>query len=318
VNLSERLMKAAMERRAQPGVSAQRVRTSTDSQSTNAPDEMHAISALPPDRAQGPVDAGRVAVMKMRLPEPTNPDATTTTSTGLPLWQRPLADVMREAGLATVTSLPIAPRDHDASDEDLDGVELAQTIPMPGVWAATSVVDVDRSEFHVPPLATSESLGLAGGSLDSDHHDHIDLSDHHHGAHGEVTINLDHVTIDAEIVDVSSADALLDRWSHDVTADMHDRQEKVDGLYRQMLDAAQRPRITFGPIDLRDEITLPAEPALPRVDDEHTCPDCGARASVDIHDPMRGRIHLSCDSCFKMWQLRVASTVISDEPFMRD
>ena len=87
---------------------------------------------------------------------------------------------------------------------------------------------------------------------------------------------------------------------------MHDRQEKVDGLYRQMLDAAQRPRITFGPIDLRDEITLPAGTRASRVDDEHTCPDCGARASVDIHDPMRGRIHLSCDSCFKMWQLRVA------------
>jgi hypothetical protein len=41
-------------------------------------------------------------------------------------------------------------------------------------------------------------------------------------------------------------------------------------------------------------------------------------ANLDIHDPMRGRVHLSCDSCFKMWQVRVESTVQSDEPFMRD
>ena len=106
----------------------------------------------------------------------------------------------------------------------------------------------------------------------------------------------------------------------DVTADVHDRQEMVDGLYQRMVDAAQRPRITFGPIDLRDEITLPAAdaPTLPRVDGEHTCPQCGALARIDIHDPLRGRIHLSCDSCFKMWQLQVESTVHSDEPFMRD
>ncbi|TML06945.1 MAG: hypothetical protein E6G39_20725 [Actinobacteria bacterium] len=65
-------------------------------------------------------------------------------------------------------------------------------------------------------------------------------------------------------------------------------------------------------IDLRDEIRLPC------ADDEHTCPHCGARASIDIHDPMRGRIHLSCESCFKMWQQQVEQTVHSDEPFMRD
>jgi hypothetical protein len=145
-------------------------------------------------------------------------------------------------------------------------------------------------------------------------------------------LNLDDVAIDAEIVfDGPSADALLERWSDDVTADVHDRQEKVDGLYRRMIDATQQPRITFGPIDLRDEIAPRAEVAAPmlhqpsaaaaplsRVDGEHTCPQCGALASVDIHDPMRGRIHLSCDSCFKMWQERVATTVESDEPFMRD
>ena len=105
---------------------------------------------------------------------------------------------------------------------------------------------------------------------------------------------------------------LLDRWSQDVSADVQDRQDKVDGLYRRMVDAVQTPRVTFEPIDLRDEIQLP------RADAEHTCPQCGARARIDIHDPMRGRIHLSCDSCFKMWQQRVESTEQSDEPFMRD
>ena len=74
---------------------------------------------------------------------------------------------------------------------------------MPGVWTASAIIDVDRNEFHVPPLAASESLGLAGGSLASDHHiDDIDLrDDRNHPADVEVMINLDDVTIDAEIVD---------------------------------------------------------------------------------------------------------------------
>lgn len=32
------------------------------------------------------------------------------------------------------------------------------------------------------------------------------------------------------------------------------------------------------------------------------CPACGAPARIDIHDPVRGRMHLSCNSCYKMWQ----------------
>jgi hypothetical protein len=329
VNLSERLAKAAMERRRQPGASAPQVHVAaTESQST---------SAHLPDRTPDPVDSGRVTAMKMRLPEPTSPETTTESSPGLPLWQRPFVDVLREAGLATVTSLPIKPRDNEANDEDLDDVKLAQTIPMPGVW----LHDADLDDLHVPPLASAESQGLAGGSLSSEHV--IDLIDHDHKylADRMAMIDLDDVTVDAEIVlEGSSADALLDRWTEGVSADAHDRQEKVDGLYHRMVDAAQQPRITFGPIDLRDQITARAEGAatmeppaatenwlraegatetrLPRVDDEHTCPQCGAKASLDIHDPMRGRIHLSCDSCFKMWQVRVESTVHSDQPFMRD
>jgi len=310
-----------MERRRQPEASAQHVHvTSMDSQST---------SALLPDRTPDPVDAGRVTAMKMRLPEPTNAETTAESNTGLPLWQRPFDDVMRDAGLATVTSLPVHPRGNDAMDEDLENAELAQTIPMPGVW----MHDTDVDDLHVPPLASSESAGLAGGSLSSEHRSHDTDHDHNYLADQMAMINLDDVTIDAEIVlDGSSADALLDRWSEDVSADEHHRQEKVDGLYQRMVDAAQHPRITFGPIDLRDEIVLPAyeEPAplfrtasaaeapLARVEDEHICPQCGAKANVDIHDPMRGRVHLSCDACFKMWQVRVESTVHSDEPFMRD
>ncbi|HUP76786.1 MAG TPA: hypothetical protein VM282_27370 [Acidimicrobiales bacterium] len=298
MNLSERLAKAAMERRRQPEANAQQVPVTSI--------ESHPSSALLPDRTADPVDAGRVAVMKMRLPDPTNPETTTESSTGLPLWQRPFVDVMREAGLATVTSLPIQPRGEAAIDDDLDDFELAQTIPMPGVRMSEPVIDIDRDELHLPRLATSEAVDLASGTLPCDH----DL------------VNFDDVAIDAEIVfDGPSADALLERWSEDVSADVHDREEQVDGLYRRMVDATQQqPRITFGPIDLCDEITTPTEePApLPRADAEHRCPQCGAVASVDIHDPMRGRVHLSCDSCFQMWQVRVESTVHSDEPFMRD
>ncbi|MEO5839168.1 MAG: hypothetical protein ABIQ73_21065 [Acidimicrobiales bacterium] len=291
--------------------------------------------ALLPDRGEATVDLSRVAVMKMRLPESTSTDTAAEPSTGLPLWQRPFADVMRDARLATVTSLPIQPRNNDTIDDDLDGAELAQTIPMPGIWMPT-VGDDD-----LPPVASSESHGLAGGALRSEqdghrHHDHLYLSDQ------VAMIDLDDVAIDAEIIlDGPSADALLDRWLENVIADVDDRQEKVDDLYQRMVDITQHPRITFGPIDLRDEIVLPRaegaattlsseEPAplfhfetpvevvLARVDDEHTCPQCGATARVDIHDPLRGRIHLSCDNCFKMWQERVESTVDSDEPFMRD
>ena len=48
-----------------------------------------------------------------------------------------------------------------------------------------------------------------------------------------------------------------------------------------------------------------ATPAAPVVDvrsTSHTCPRCGGNARVDIHDRSRGLMHLSCDSCFKMWQ----------------
>ena len=320
MNLSERLAKAAMERRRQPEASAQQVNVaSIKSQPT---------AALPPDRAPHPVDSGRVAAMKMRLPQPTSPDTTTESSAGLPLWQRPIVDVMRDVRLATVTSLPIQPRD-ETSDEDLGDVELAKTIPFRGVW----MPDTDLDDLHVPPLAKSECEGLASGSLSSENASHHTDHNPNYLSSQMMMINLDDVTIDAEIVlDGSSADALLDRWSEDVSADMHHHQERVDGLYQRMVDAAQQPRITFGPIDLRDEIILPlteepaplfraesaAEVVLSRVDDEHTCPQCGATARIDIHDPMRGRIHLSCDSCFKMWQERVESTVHSDEPFMRD
>jgi hypothetical protein len=277
VNLSERLAKAAMERRRQPEASAQHVHVAETEPQSN--------SARLPDRTPDPVDSGRVTPMKMRLPEPASPETTTESSAGLPLWQRPIVDVMRDAGLATVTPLPIRPRENEAIDEDLDDIELAQTIPLPGVW----MHDADRDDLPVPPLASAESLGLAGGSLSSEHVSHNIDNDHNYLSDRMAMIDLDDVTVDAEIVlEGSSADALLDRWTAGVSAD------------------------TFSPIDLRDEITLP------RAYDEHACPQCGAKASIDIHDPMRGRIHLSCDSCFKMWQVRVESTVHSDQPFMRD
>jgi hypothetical protein len=35
---------------------------------------------------------------------------------------------------------------------------------------------------------------------------------------------------------------------------------------------------------------------------ERSCPSCGGTARVDIYDPWRGLLHMSCDSCFRMWQ----------------
>ncbi|MEO8695470.1 MAG: hypothetical protein ABI658_18250 [Acidimicrobiales bacterium] len=306
MNLSERLAKAAMDRRRQPEPSAPRfIVTSIDSEPR---------AAALPEPAQEPVDPGRVSVMKMRLPEPASPDAAATPSTGLPLWQRPFEEVMRYGALATVTSLPIQPRDGDTVDEDLDDAVLAEAIPMPGVWMPTATADL-------PPLASSQAHDLASGSLSSEQPGHS-RSPHNHLSDQIAMINLDDVAIDAEIV--------LDGPS-------------ADDLYQRLFDATQQqsPRVTFGPIDLRDQIATRAEGAattlphteeaaplfrfessakvvLPRADDVHNCPQCGATARVDIHDPLRGRVHLSCADCFKMWQERVETTADSDEPFMRD
>ncbi len=41
---------------------------------------------------------------------------------------------------------------------------------------------------------------------------------------------------------------------------------------------------------------------------EHVCPACGGPASIDIMDRARGIRHMSCDSCFKMWQERLPAT----------
>lgn len=35
---------------------------------------------------------------------------------------------------------------------------------------------------------------------------------------------------------------------------------------------------------------------------DRTCPSCGGEARVDIYDPWRGLLHMSCDACFRMWQ----------------
>ena len=204
MNLSERLAKAALER-----AGANRAKVTRMDQSPTGP-RPESTSASVPDRVDAPVDSAHVVVMKMRLPDPTSPEPTPDATSTLPLWERPLIDVTRETVLATVTSLPVARLDENGADDDQEGIELARTIPMPGLWMAPSDIEVDDA------------------------------------------------------------------------------------------------------IDLRDEIRLP------RADDEQTCPHCGSRARVDIHDPMRGRIHLSCESCFKMWQQQVEQTVHSDEPFMRD
>jgi hypothetical protein len=290
-------------------------------------------------------DIDRLEPMKMRLPA----ELATPVETGpLPLWERPLVDVMRDDSLATVTPFPFVPRAHDAIDDDLEGAILAEPIPMRGEWVVPSI-DVDRYELHVPPLGVFEAQGLAGVSLRAERDDLmtdaradldfdavvdaesvIDLTDEPVIDLDDITtdaeivepeiaedddalvLDLDDITVDAEIVEPASADALLDQWSAGVTAYTEDRREKVDGLYKRLVDAAQQPRITFGPLDLRDSTGAGGAVA------DHLCPQCGALARIDIHDPIRGRIHLSCDSCFKMWQEKVESTVSIDEPFMRD
>lgn len=51
----------------------------------------------------------------------------------------------------------------------------------------------------------------------------------------------------------------------------------------------------------------------------HECPGCGAAARVDIHDPFRGRMHLSCPSCYRMWQEEFTPVGHDDESaLMRD
>jgi hypothetical protein len=227
--------------------------------------------------------------MKMRLPA--GPAAAVETGP-LPLWERPLADVMRDDSLATVTQFPFVPRAHHANDDDLESATLAEPIPMRGEWVVPSI-DVDRDDLHVPRLGVFEAQGLASGSLRADHDDLM--------MNARTELDLD------EFVDAESVIDLSDEVAVDALV-----LELDDGLYKRLVDAAQQPRITFGPLDLRDGTRAGGAAA------EHLCPQCGALARVDLHDPIRGRIHLSCDSCFKMWQEKVESTVSIDEPFMRD
>ena len=257
VNLSDRLEKAAQDRRKQYEAARRSHATTVGSYTPESSIEFDSVASFLPEPAADPIDASQLEPMKMRLPEAMNE---TVLETGpLPIWERPLADLLRDAPLATVTSLPIVPH-VDIDDDDLDDVELAQPIPMRVDWAP-SAIDVDLEELHVPPLTAAESRGLADVALRHEHeHEHrhtehddvidlddIDLDDIAIDAElvtDDMVIDLDEVTVDAEIVEIASADALLDRWSAGVSAYAQDQQEKVDGLYQRMVDAAQRPRIT--------------------------------------------------------------------------
>jgi hypothetical protein len=43
-----------------------------------------------------------------------------------------------------------------------------------------------------------------------------------------------------------------------------------------------------------------------------TCMSCGTPANIDIVDRLNGRVHLSCPSCFRMWQDRVRAERTAD------
>ena len=57
------------------------------------------------------------------------------------------------------------------------------------------------------------------------------------------------------------------------------------------------------------------EPAVGR----QYCERCGSDARIDIHDPFRGRMHLSCHTCYRMWQVTIEPTIARDDSLrMRD
>jgi len=72
-------------------------------------------------------------------------------------------------------------------------------------------------------------------------------------------------------------------------------QEQPMNRYRS-LNAAQ-PTPTAG---WRGRRHARQKTAAPRAA-QHLCPQCGSIARIDIHDPFRGRLHLSCNVCFKTW-----------------
>lgn len=287
MNLSERLARAAHDRRMKNEAAVRDVEMNTLGHFAPEDIDFASVPSYVPDAdTVEELDIDRLEPMK--TPRPAEP-ATPVETGPLPLWERPLADVMRDDSLATVTPLPFVRRAHDANDDDLEGATLAEAIPMRREWVVPSI-DVDRDELHLPPLGVFEAQGLAGGSLRAEHDDLMN--------NARTELDFD------EVVDAESA--------IDLTAYTQDRREKLDGLYKRLVDAAQQPRVTFGPLDLRDGTGAGGAAA------GHLCPQCGALARIDIHDPIRGRIHLSCDSCFTMWQETVESTVSIDQPFMRD
>lgn len=222
MNLSERLAKAAEDRRKEHEA-ARRIHFDTGSLAPGATIEFDPTASSLPDA--------------VALPDT---DELTSEPGPLPIWERPLGDLL-DAPLATVTALPIVPRDDVRDDVDDDDDEVARTIPMRGARIPTEV-EIDLDGLYVPPLAAAESDVLARIVLRSE------------PSHGRTEYD--------DVVDLTEDDAS---------------------------DAA-----------------------------EQRCPQCGGPARIDIHDPMRGRIHLSCDACYKMWQTKVESTVDLDEPYMRD
>ena len=113
---------------------------------------------------------------------------------------------------------------------------------------------------------------------------------------------------------VENRGALSSRLRHTAPAASPAKAEPEPGRPRQLRGLGPRQE-SLAEVAAARRAARTAEPMVER----HFCEHCGMPARIDIHDQLRGRMHLSCHGCFRMWQIEVAPTFVGDSgPQMRD
>lgn len=147
------------------------------------------------------------------------------------------------------------------------------------------------------------------------------------GRDRSVTIHLDplpHEAAPQDAIDLRTAEPLLLQPAPAATGPAVETPPPPAQLLHPEPERPRRWRAVLGKLLARRDRD---EPVAATVDDvirsrrladvppsARVCPRCGDLARLDINDRTRGVLHLSCDACFKMWQVERTSST----PTVRD